>query len=309
MNPQRSAALAGILLITSICPSFSEVPRGNWEPITQVTEDTVRNPLYGQLYQECQKIVGRGRYMEQRQEDGFPHRPTVPLPPGWEALRDDPRLLEYRYRSRDNTALKRLGEKWVVDLHGQPWDKRGWVIMYNSSAEKLAAWIANAVIETSPDRKYHPDRALRLAAVVNEASNAQFPVVGVVWEDLYQLDGRDGEDGVQEAYPFLDGTTVKNSPKEFYRPEQPTSRAIAPLDDATLQKGLKLRWEGPATPGLARIGSTDREMCWTLWKRMGISNPPDIEGVKFAGYVRDAYQKAMGGVRNELLVACALSVR
>jgi hypothetical protein len=144
---------------------------------------------------------------------------------------------------------------------------------------------------------------------VNDASNGQFPIVGTVWEDLYKLDGSDGEDGVQEAYPFLDGTTVKKSPKEFYRSEQPTSRAIAPLGETTLQEGLRLRWYGEATPGLARIGSTDPQMCKRLWRLMGLNNPPDIEGTKFADYVREAYQKAMGGVRNELLVARAISVR
>jgi hypothetical protein len=110
---------------------------------------------------------------------------------------------------------------------------------------------------------------------VNDASNGQFPIVGTVWEDLYKLDGSDGEDGVQEAYPFLDGTTVKKSPKEFYRSEQPTSRAIAPLGETTLQEGLRLRWYGEATPGLARIGSTDPQMCKRLWRLMGLNNPPD----------------------------------
>src|ERR1700736_5932250 len=113
MEPRYFAAVAGILLGASICPSPSQSLRGNWDAITQVTEDAVRNAPYGQLYQKCQKIVERGRYMEQRQEEGFPKHPTVPLPPGWETLQDDPRLLEYRYRCTDDTALKRVGDKWV----------------------------------------------------------------------------------------------------------------------------------------------------------------------------------------------------
>lgn len=179
--------------------------------------------------------------------------------------------------------------------------KKGRVVLFNPSPELLTAWIANATIEVCST--YDEGMALQFAAYIKSQSSAQFPVVGTVWEDLKP------RDGVQEAYPFLDGVTMKESPFEFYKdPAKKTDRTTQRLGDEILKKSLSLRWKPGYPATFARIASTTREMAGELYKAMG-ATVPNLVDADFASYVRQCHITAMKGNRNELLVAKLLFYR
>jgi hypothetical protein len=318
---QWTVKIIRVLAAGVLVASLSPVSWAEWKRVEMVTEAAVTtDSKFKDLYGDSLNAMG-GRYMEQDLVLWFPpQRPTVAAPPGWEEvwalwdLEESERKkvvlpTEFHYRVTDEKELRWANGKWDYGANDTV-KKEGWVILYNPRPEKLAAWVANATIETSADDTYSSDRAKEILSIIVHASNAQFPIVGTVWEDLNQLKTEDySEDGVHEAYPFLDGMTVRASPSEWYRSDDKKRRQVAALDERALKKGLLLRWEGPAYSTKARIGSTERYMCEKLWQRMGISGPPRIEGLKFGDYVRKEYQRAMKGVRNELLVARALGVQ
>jgi hypothetical protein len=268
-----------LLLLAMVC-AFSSAARAEWKTASAVTVEKVRTEAaYASLLARCRALSGAG-YMRHNAQPA-----VTALPPGWEAVAKDPRLHEYHYP--------------MADAGVEGGKKEGWVILYDAEPERLAAWMANAVIETSPDQQtYSERRALALAKWIAEQSGAQFPVVGLVWEDMEGT-------GHPKAYGFLDGITVLGAPAAFY---DHGNRTTAKLEEEALKQGLSVRWEGPAKAGMyARIASTRREQVSALYQKMG-KEPPVTKGNKFAGYVRKSYLEAMGSMRNELLVATALNV-
>ncbi len=81
--------------------------------------------------------------------------------------------------------------------------KKGWVIMLNPSPLQMSKWFINACATVRPRA---PARACvrLLSSQVRSQSGGQFPIAGVVYEDLFPADG------VFEAYAFMDGVTVIN---------------------------------------------------------------------------------------------------
>lgn len=254
-----------------------------WEQSTSVTLEQARtDPRYAQLLQRCTRM-SRGGYMRQNPQSSF----TVALPPGWGSLLgNDRRLQEYHYSVSDRGVA---GGK-----------KEGWVVLSDQEPERLTAWIANAVIETSRDQKtYAEARAIALAKSIEGQSGAQFPVVGLVWEDMEGT-------GHPVAYGFLDGVTVKGAPASFYHNGHRTTAKLGP---DVLKEGLSVRWEGNAQAGLyGRIASTTRDQVAALYQKMQKTSP-DLNGNAFPAYVRKTWQKAMDSTRNELLVASARDIR
>lgn len=255
----------------------SAAARGEWTICTSVTPEIARgDSTYAELLRRCKTIAERG-YMRVN-----PVTPASALPPGWESVERDPRVREYHYP--------------VSDPGVDGGKKEGWVILFDPEAERLAAWIANAVIETSADQKsYSQSRGLALADFIYRQSGAQFPIVGLVWEDM---------EGTShpKAYGFLDGITVSGAPAGFYDGQ---NRTTAKLPPETLKEGLAVRWEGRAQAGkYARISSTTRDEVLALYEKMG-KPAPDVKGNAYAAYVRATYQSAMSSARNELIVASA----
>ena len=252
----------------------------DWQVAETVSlEDARTKAEYADLYTRCVKM-GKGAYMRQNSQ------PKVSaLPPGWETVQGDPRVREYHYWEHDEA------------MEGQR--KEGWVILFDQEPERLVAWISNAIIETSPDQKtFSPDRALALLKLVNEASNGQFPMVGLVWEDMEGT-------GHAKAYGFLDGLTVLGAPAAFY---SGGSRTTARLDEAGLRAGLEVTWKDAKGLGqYARVASTTGKDVAGLYARMG-RPAPKLDGKEYAAYVRETFIQAMRSTRNELLVAKALRV-
>ena len=111
------------------------------------------------------------------------------------------------------------------------------VVMLNPSPEMVATWIVNACVETSGALVLDDARALYRHVI--SQSGGQFPVAGVVYEDM------EG-DGYMKAYCFRDGVTV--------RVEGVEHRTTAPLTAAEREASLR----GPVTRvyTYARIAST-----------------------------------------------------
>lgn len=229
-----------------------------------------------------------------------PRSPTLPLPEGWDKITSDVRLREYAYYAIDRVEDPAGSGKLLNKAKGV-----ARVVMYNPSAELLAVWIANAVIELSPDQQtYCQNCAYQLVKVIAGQSNAQFPVVGVVYEDIQPSGNADGK---EDAYGFLDGMTVVNAPSAFF--DKSGKRVIRALTDGELEQALGLSWsKDKASPGkFARIASTERWMVEYLFELMG-KNGEGPKAEEFAAYTRKQYIAAMKGVRNELIVAKMLSL-
>lgn len=87
--------------------------------------------------------------------------------------------------------------------------KPGLVIVLNPSALQLSHWFINACAQVRPLAPARPC-VRRLMSQVLVQSGGQFPIAGVVYEDLHP------RDGVFEAYAFQDGVTV-NHPQVRHR--------------------------------------------------------------------------------------------
>ncbi len=163
-------------------------------------------------------------------------------------------------------------------------NKTAAVILLDPDAHRLARWMVNACIfakgrATTNDLK-------KLADHIMGQSGGQFPVRGIVYEDILP------ENGIHEIYCFRDGVTVKINGVEHRSEKQPTPAEIekslnAPLSDVT--------WVGK----YARIQSTTREQ----YKAAG--GTEDVEGIKWLEVSRKLYQNAWNSETNELMNAWA----
>ncbi len=197
---------------------------------------------------------------------------TTDTLPGWEGF--PVKLYEYQTGN---------------DLYtGKP--KTGKVYLLNPSPEKLAMWVATACL----DIKHSLDTSYTYAVLkwIDNQSNAQFPVKGVVYEDQYTKD-------FQEPYVFKDGVTVyiKDStmwPKDkTCTPEQLDFYLRVTNDD------LK-----PQTGQYARISSTTREDYKSNRGTEDVGDKNDRKQ-KWLEVVRELYKKAWNSDRNELIIMWA----
>jgi hypothetical protein len=199
---------------------------------------------------------------------------TTDTIPGWEGF--PVKLYEYQTGN---------------DLYtGKP--KTGKVYLLNPSPEKLAMWVATACwdVKHSLDTNY----TYILLKWIDNQSNAQFPVKGVVYEDQYTR-------YFQEPYVFKDGVTVyiKDStmwPKDkTCTPEQLDFYLRVTNDD------LK-----PQTGQYGRISSTTRED----YKKCGGAEDvgsKDDRKQKWLDVVRELYKKAWNSDRNQLIEMWAIN--
>src|SRR6185436_14835541 len=101
---------------------------------------------------------------------------------GWEGF--ETRLCTYRVKDSATGTVKEAS-----------------VVLLNPTAQKLATWIVTACSNVLPDTDLSAC-AGRIFNRVLEQSGGQFPVAGVVYEDLLPQDGH------FEAYAFRDGVTT-----------------------------------------------------------------------------------------------------
>lgn len=145
------------------------------------------------------------------------------------------------------------------------------MIFLNPTEDQLVSWVASGC-EAARTNDY-AFCALKLAERINEQSGAQFPVAGIVMEDM--------GDGMQQ-FAFRDGVTVSvpgvtNSKKGY-----PTRDEI----DAALQA------EPTAAKKYARIQGTTREEYETYMRNVKKTEPQPVDGLNWAKVIRDEYRQA-----------------
>jgi len=148
----------------------------------------------------------RARYMEQNGE--------ATTYPGWEGFP----LMKCRYS--------------VTDKNGR--QKSAPVIMLNPSVEQLARWVVKTclVVKGSADFAYTD----KLFNRVLEQSGGQFPVAGIVFEDI--LPG----DSVYEIYCFRNGVTVQVKGVKHRGTEPPADEEIEKSQKFVNRFGIMMRY-------------------------------------------------------------------
>ena len=170
--------------------------------------------------------------------------------------------------------------------------KRGLVYMLNPSPEKLARWVVNAVFDAT--LALDPADIEELCAFIQWQSGAQFPVSGVVYEDMYT-------EGFYEPYVFKDGVTVYVADSTYLtRDKHPT--------DEMLEYYLTLTNDQlrPNTGRFARISSTTREMYYAAGGTADVGHSDDGERSQaWLAEVGRLYREAWHSDKNFLIFAWA----
>gem|GEM_PF-270964 len=173
--------------------------------------------------------------------------------------------------------------------------KRGLVYMLNPDARKLARWIINAVYDVKGEISYEDVEKVR--KYITWQSGTQFPVSGVVFEDMYVK-------GEYYPYLFKDGVTV------YVADEAKWKSANAHPTDEQLEFYTTMTHDDLAvnTGRFARICSTTREMYYKAGGTNEVGRSDDGQRSKaWLTTVRELYKKAWKSDRNFLIYAWALS--
>ena len=173
---------------------------------------------------------------------------------------------------------------------GEP--KRGLVYLLDPSPEKLAKWVVNAVFDATG--ALDPADIEKLCAFIQWQSGAQFPVSGVVYEDMYTA-------GYYEPYVFKDGVTVYVADSTWLTPDKhPTDEMLEyylTLTDDQLR---------PNTGRFARISSTTREMYYAAGGTAEVGRSDDGERSQaWLAEVGRLYREAWNADKNFLIYAWA----
>lgn len=198
---------------------------------------------------------------------GYPGRCTKVTYPGWDGV---------RLRSCDYEVL----------------GMRATVILANASPRRIARWLVRACIEIDVDAI--PFCAERLRRHVERAGFYQFPVAGVVIEDL------DGNKPGPEAYAFRNGVTVRVDGLVNGTNQQP--------DPAQMRAAL--HGEVREAMVFARLASTTREQYRAHGGRADVGgSAPGQRKVAWVDVVGELYRRALKSDDNELIIAWAKANR
>jgi len=211
-----------------------------------------------QLADEFRDRLARSRYMESKDARDV-------VIPGWEGF--PTRRYTYTVLDRDGTA------------------KKADVVMLNPSADRIAEWIVSALAEVRGE--YTIEDGRKLFTHVIGQSGGQFPVAGVVYEDIIPADG------VNEIYCFRDGVTVEI--------EGVPHRGTAPMTPQQIEASIGGKVKRVFT--YARIASTSPRMWIDAGHAKDVLGEDGKPATKWLDEVRKAYQSAWDLPRNDLIVA------
>jgi hypothetical protein len=179
--------------------------------------------------------------------------------PGWEGFT----LIHWRYTTDDRKSAE--------------------VLMLNPTNDQIARWIVTACHEVghpvftgSVPSKY----AIKLCDQIIGQSGGQFPVAGIVYEDM--------GGGPFLVWGFRDGVTVGYEGITNEVPDQVTPDQIK----ASLNRATKLRYEGYQ----ARLESITRDE----YRLAG--GKEEVNGAAFLDVNRRLYQAAWNSDRNQMLI-------
>lgn len=212
-----------------------------------------------------QKRIGQSRYMEGRK---LSERMDFP---GWEGIK----VTLYQYQVYDRKAgISKSAKVYLCD----------------ASNEVIAKWIISACWQA----KHKITRSLidKILTHIIRESNAQFPVLGIVYEDMKNT-------GIHIPYVFMDGVTV--FPCNIYL-------GSGALQDSVVNKVLDLSYKKiKDNTGLyGRICSTTREEYTKAGGKLPVGNSSiGNRKITWLSAVRDLYKKALSANENELITAWA----
>jgi len=174
-------------------------------------------------------------------------------------------------------------QKCTYNVKGSadPAKKTAQVIMLNASPEQLARWVVSTCVEVTGGAAVRCTR--NLSRHIIGQSGAQFPVAGIVFEDILPEDGR------EEVYAFRNGVTVRVAGVTHRGTQQPTPDQIE----------KSLNGQVTSTFQFARIQSTTRDQ----YRANGGDRP--VLNLAWLEVTRDLYKAAFGNDRNELMIAWA----
>ena len=170
--------------------------------------------------------------------------------------------------------------------------KKGLVYLLDPSPEQLARWVVNAVFDSTGELE--PAKIEQLCAFIQWQSGAQFPVSGVVYEDMYTA-------GFYEPYVFKDGVTVYVADSTWLtRDKHPNDEMLQYYLTVTNDQ-LK-----PNTGRFARISSTTREMYYAAGGKADVGHSDDGQRSQaWLSEVGRLYREAWNSDKNFLIYAWA----
>lgn len=171
----------------------------------------------------------------------------------------------------------------VTDKDGT--EKKADVIVLLPSPEQVARWIVEAVTEVKG--QYDEPLARKAFGNIIGQSGGQFPVAGVVYEDILPADG------VNEVYCFRDGVTVAVEGVKLRKTEPLTSAEIEASINGPIAKVYTY----------ARIASTKPEWFIAVGGDPAVLGPDGKPTKQWPIEIRKAFQQAWGKDRNLLIVA------
>jgi hypothetical protein len=161
--------------------------------------------------------------------------------------------------------------------------KSATVVLLNPSALKLSEWIINACKNVTPSHDLK-NCAQKLFRRVLSQSGGQYPVAGVVYEDIIP------KDGVNEAYGFRNGVTTII--------EKFPHRATASLTQEQIERALS----GPALR-TASHAAYARPIGVTRDEYLKANPGAAVDNLDWLSTVRTEYQRAWKSDRNSLIEA------
>lgn len=145
------------------------------------------------------------------------------------------------------------------------------VYLADADSRKIASWIITTCVSITG--KLSMTNSDKLIRDIRFASGGQFPVLGMVYEDMYGTG--------QKCYLFKDGVTVYLADANI--------KELSEINDSTIIRVGKY----------ARIISTTRE------EYVNMFGGTDLEGKKWLKVVREEYKKALLSDQNSLMIAKA----
>ena len=249
--------LAGILLMINapFNSAARNVPISTKHSATAVTEDSQLPP---------DAVARMTTYFENHRNSRYMEKNCVPT----------------TYDQWDHTLPLQECTYTVKGKH-DPAEKTAKVIMLNAEPDQLARWVVSTCIDVVGSPTIKCTKAIGKHII--EQSGAQFPVAGIVFEDILP------EDGKFEVFAFRNGVTVRIDGVTHLGTAQPSADEI--------QKSLT--GEVTSTLKFARIQSTTRQ------QYQANGGTQSVTGNAWNEVNRDLYKAAWGHNRNEMMVAWA----
>jgi len=183
------------------------------------------------------------------------------------------------YPGWENLPLKEC--TYSVKGTNDPVKKTAKVIMLNAEPQQLARWVVSTCIEVVGVASDKCTKAIRSQII--QQSGAQFPIAGIVFEDILPADGR------FEVFAFRNGVTVLIAGVIHRGTAQPSAGEIE----------KSLHGEVTSTFKFARVQSTTRE------QYLANGGTRNVTGNAWNAVNGDLYKAAYGQNRNEMMVAWA----